>query len=67
MGPSNKDSRHDNLHTFGFAVIGANRGRTFVWVEATSLEAGRVRLAPLFPGCSLNYLATDGDRTPPRI
>ncbi len=67
MSPSNNESRHDNLHTFGFAVTGANRGRTFVWVEATSLEAGRARLAPLFPGCSLAHLATDGHRAPPHI
>ena len=52
--------RHDrqpaDIQTIGFAVEGENRGRTYVWVEAVSVEAGRERLAPLFPGCTLARL-----------
>ncbi len=65
MSPITHSSRQACQQTFGFAVTGANRGRTYVWVEATSVEAGRARLAPLFPGCSLAHLMPDEVWAPP--
>ena len=64
--PSEHQAQNAPLQTIGFAVEGDNRGRAYVWVEATSVEAGRARLAPLFPGCRLSPL--DGERAaPPRF
>lgn len=57
--PPNHNAQHAPLQTIGFAVEGENRGRAYVWVEAASVEAGRQRLAPLFPGCILAPLDHD--------
>lgn len=56
---SSQHSSSVRLQTIGFAVTGENRGLSYVWVEAVSVEAGRARLAPLFPGCRLAPLAHD--------
>lgn len=56
--------RHENVHqtvtqTIGFCVEGDNRRPAYVWVEADSVEAGRARLGPLFPGCHLKLINDD--------
>ena len=57
--PISQHSSSARLQTIGFAVTGENRGPSYVWVEAVSVEAGRARLAPLFPGCRLAQLLSD--------
>lgn len=59
MDPSDRTNPQATLQTIGFAVQGENRSQSYVWVEASSIDAARERLAPLFPGCTLAPLLED--------
>lgn len=59
MSPRDHIVQQTVIQTFGFCVEGENRGRSYVWVEADSVEAGRARIRPLFPGCRLKLISDD--------